>query len=476
MTVPELRRWAAPVVYLSNNWISLAGVVIVTTSTVFWLFLLPATLRGVENPYSGILLYLALPALFFSGLILIPLGIAWRRRRERTAGNLPTDFPPLDFRNLELRRLAAFVVLTTFVNVVIAGQLAYSAVNYMDSTGFCGQACHSVMNPEFTAHQAAPHSNVDCVKCHIGPGAGSFVRAKMAGVRQLFALASNTYSRPIPTPVHNLRAARETCGECHASTADFGDRLRVVAKFGAEENNPATKTVLLLHVGGGKRAQGIHGAHLGAGVRIRYAHSDDQRQNIPWVEHRDAAGKVTAFTASDVKAAMPGNLPIREMDCLDCHNRPSHTYEMPEAAVDRALASGAIAASLPFAKQQSMELVKRAYASSAEAAKRIPADFEAYYQQKYPAILASRRPDIVSSAAALAAIYGRNVFPEMKIAWGTYPNHLGHTDSPGCFRCHDDGHVAPGGAKITQDCTTCHNVLAMEEAAPKILSDIGLDK
>ena len=360
------------------------------------------------------------------------------------------------------------MVLTTFVNVVIAGQLSYSAVSYMDSTGFCGQACHSVMNPEFSAYQVASHSHVECVKCHIGPGAGSFVRAKMTGIRQLYSLATNTYSRPIPTPVENLRPARETCGECHASTVASGDRLRVITKFGAGEANAPTKTVLLLHVGGGNNAQGIHGAHLGPGVRIRYAYSDRQRQTIPWVEHRDAAGHTTAYTASDAKPGMPGNLPIREMDCLDCHNRPSHTYEMPDAAVDRAMAGGAISASLPFAKQQSMELLKRAYASSAEGAARIPADFEAYYQQKYPAIHENRRPEIASSAAALAAIYSRNVFPDMKITWGRYPNHLGHTDFPGCFRCHDDGHLAAGGAKITQDCNACHNVLAMEEAAPKI--------
>ena len=476
MTASELRRRAAPIVYLANNWLSLAGVVIVTSATVFWLFMLPASLRGVENPYSGILLYLALPALFFAGLILIPLGIAWRKRRERNAGNLPASFPPLDFRNLELRRLGTFVVLTTFVNIVIAGQLTYSAVSYMDSTGFCGQACHSVMNPEFSAYQVAPHSHVECVKCHIGPGAGSFVRAKMTGIRQLYSLATNTYPRPIPTPVDNLRPARETCGDCHAATADFGDRLRVIAKFGAGETNPPVKTVMLLHVGSGRSAQGIHGAHLGPGVRVRYAYSDRQRQNIPWVEHRDGSGRVTVYAASDAKTPLPGNLPVREMDCLDCHNRPSHTYEMPEAAVDRALATGAISASLPFAKQQSIELLNRPYTSGADAASRIPADFEAYYRQKQPASYESRRPEIVHAAAALLAIYSRNVFPEMKITWGTYPNHLGHTDSPGCFRCHDDGHAAAAGAKITQDCNACHNVLAMEEAAPKILTDIGLDK
>jgi len=160
------------------------------------------------------------------------------RRPKPTAGNLPESFPPLDFNNLELRRLAAFVIGTTFVNIVIAGQLSYSAVSYMDSTGFCGRACHSVMNPEFSAYKVAPHSQVECVKCHIGPGAGSFVRSKMNGVRQLFLLASNTYSRPIPSPVDTMRPARETCGDCHASTVDVGERLRVITKYGLGESQP----------------------------------------------------------------------------------------------------------------------------------------------------------------------------------------------------------------------------------------------
>ena len=472
------RGWLAPVVYLSNNWISLLGVVIVTSATVFWLVMLPSTLRGeVANPYSGILMYLALPGIFFSGLILIPLGILWEKRRERVSGKMPANFPPLDFQNRELRRLVAFIGVTTFANVIIAGQLSYSAVNYMDSVTFCGQTCHTVMQPEFTAYQNSPHSRVECVQCHIGPGAGWFVRSKLSGVRQVFAVTFHTYSRPIAAPVHDLRPARETCEACHWPQQYGGDRLKVISKFADDEHNTATKTVLMMHIGGGNGRVGIHGVHMGPGIRIRYAHSDEKRQVIPWVEYKDASGKATAYTSTDAKGAMPGNLDVRDMDCIDCHNRPTHAYQLPEPAVDLKLADGSIAPGLPFAKKTAVALLKAAYASRAEAEAKIPAAFEAFYREKYPDVYAAKGEDIEHSARGVLAVYERNVFPDMNVTWGTYPNNIGHTDFPGCFRCHDDSHVAAaGGAKITQDCGACHNMLAMEEAAPKVLTELGLEK
>src|SRR6185295_494141 len=251
--------WLSPVVYLSNNWISLLGVIVVTSATILWLFWLPTTWRGqADNPYLGIVIYLLLPGVFFSGLILIPLGIVWQRRRKRASGELPESFPPLSFRNPEVRRLTTFVGVTTFANIVIASQLTYSAVNYMESVSFCGQTCHTVMKPEFTAYQNSPHSRVECTKCHIGPGAGWFVRSKLSGARQLLAVAFKTYDRPIPTPVRNLRPARETCEGCHWPQVFGGNRLKVISKFADDEKNTATKTVLFLHIGGGGGTEGIH--------------------------------------------------------------------------------------------------------------------------------------------------------------------------------------------------------------------------
>src|SRR5271157_5276913 len=295
------RGWLSPLIHLSNNWISLAGVVIVTSATVFWLFLLPVTLRGTtESPYIGILAFLMLPAPFFAGLIMVPLGMWLQRKREGRGGLYPPGFPPLTWDNHDLRRLVYFVGATTVLNIAIASQLSYGAVSYMDTTTFCGLTCHTVMQPEYTAYQNSPHSNVECVKCHIGPGAGWFVKSKLSGVGQVFAVTFDTYPRPIPTPVTNLRPARETCEACHWPQKYGEDRVRVISKFADDEANTETKTVLLLKIGGGNDGIGIHGTHVGPGILIRYAHADEGRQNIPWIEYSGPGGK-TVYATPDAK-------------------------------------------------------------------------------------------------------------------------------------------------------------------------------
>jgi len=463
----------SPLVHLCNNWISLIGVVVVTTATVFWLFVLPTTLRGgVHNPYIGILAFLLLPVLFLLGLILIPVGIYWRNRKERRSGMYPASFPALNLKNVEFRRLLTFVGVTTFANIVIASQLAYGAVSYMETQSFCGQTCHTVMQPEFTAYQSSPHSRVECVECHIGPGEPWFVRSKLSGIRQVFAVMFHTYETPIPAPVRNLRPARETCEACHWPQNNGEDRLRIIDKFGDDETNSLTKTVLLIKIGGGNKGIGIHGTHLGPGVHIRYGHSDRQRQTIPWIEHSGPAGK-TVYRAEGAPADGKG-LSIREMDCIDCHNRPAHSYRLPERAVDEAMFAGDLSASLPFAHKTSVEILKKGYASREAAAAQIPAAFEAFYRETYPDVYQARQAEVAGTARNLLAIYNRNVFPAMKVNWGTYPNNIGHTDFPGCFRCHDDSHASADGRKVTQDCGACHNLLAVEEAAPKVLTDLGV--
>jgi hypothetical protein len=473
---PERRGpgWLSPIVHLSNNWISLVGVALVTTCTIFWLFLLPITLRGeTENPYIGILAFLTIPGPFFLGLFLIPLGIWLKRRREGRTGIPPIDSHGMRWSNPEVRRLTYFVGAVTVVNIVIASQLSYGAVNYMDSVTFCGQTCHTVMQPEYTAYQNSPHSRVECVKCHIGPGAGWFVRSKLSGVGQVFAVTFNTYPRPIPTPVRNLRPARETCEACHWPQKYGEDRVRVITKYADDQANTAAKTVLLMKIGGGNRGIGIHGTHLGPGIRIRYGHSDEGRQDIPWVEYNTPDGKSVEYAAPGAKPGGAG-LTIREMDCMDCHNRPSHTFEMPERAVDRSMAAGLISPSLPFAKKKAVEILKATNVSRDEATRRIPETFAAYYRQSYPDVWAQRQPEILSSGRQVLAIYERNIFPEMNVTWGKYPNNIGHTDFPGCWRCHDSNHTAKNGATITQDCNACHNMLATDEPNPKVLTELGI--
>jgi nitrate/TMAO reductase-like tetraheme cytochrome c subunit len=472
----SFRHWLEPIVYLSNNPLSLTGVVVVTTSAMLWLALLPTLVRGeVHNPYVGILTFLVLPGAFVGGLLLIPLGVLWARRRQVHTGVLPAVMPPLDFQNVKLRRLLGFILATTLANLIIAGQLSYSALHYMDTVTFCGRTCHTVMEPEFAAYQNSPHSRVGCVQCHIGPGASWFVKSKLSGLHQVAAVLLNTYERPIPTPVQNLRPARETCEACHWPQKYGEDRLRIIHKYAADEANTMTKTVLLVRIGGGRLGgPGIHGAHLGEGVVIRYAHSDEKRQTIPWVEST-RNGKSVVYTAPGAPADAERRFAVRVMDCVDCHNRPSHTYELPERAVDRLMTAGDISPALPFAKQRALEVLKASYASNEEAAQKIPVEFARFYSDQKPEIYRQRRAEIDRAGQAALDTYRRNVFPAMRVTWGMYANNVGHTDFPGCFRCHDDQHAA-GEKKISQDCNTCHQLLAMEEPAPKILTELGLEK
>jgi len=135
---------------------------------------------------------------------------------------------------------------------------------------------------------------------------------------------------------------------------------------------------------------------------------------------------------------------------------------------------GQIAPDLPFIKKQSVELLKASYPASVQVDTAIPAALDRFYRESHPAVFASRRADVARAGVALAAIHGRNVFPAMKVTWGTYPNNLGHNDFPGCFRCHGGALKSADESTISQDCNTCHQLLAMEEPAPKVLADLGL--
>jgi nitrate/TMAO reductase-like tetraheme cytochrome c subunit len=463
-----------PVWYLLTlHWVSLAGSAIVTTAVLSFLFVLPIQVRGhVANPYIGIIVFLILPVIFFAGLLLIPIGIYLGKR------HLQKDLVPHEFdRKATLRRLAWFFGVTTLLNVIIGTQLTYRAVEHMETPQFCGQACHS-MGPEFAAYQKSPHARVACVECHVVPGAAGWIASKRAGTRQLIETMLGNYRRPIPGALESNRLvpANETCENCHWPEKFVSARLRVVTDYAEDEKNTRTQTVLMMMVGGSKFA-GIHGMHFGPGVEIRFAAADAQRQNIPWVEYRNKnTGATHSFVSDGAKPDSYKDLPIYEMQCVDCHNRPTHTFESPERGMNSALALGQLPVTLPFIKKKGVEVLKVNYGSQKEAAEKLPATFVEFYRQNYPDLYSKRSQDIQSAGQSILAIYNRNVFPELNVKWGTYPNNLGHTDFPGCFRCHDGSHSEAGGTTITQDCSACHELVAMGEASPEILKTLGVEE
>jgi hypothetical protein len=460
-------------IVLTSHWLSLAGAALVITAVLSFLFVLPVQLRGhVENPYIGIVVFLVLPAIFFSGLLLIPIGVYLGKRRiHEGIGEAQVD------RKVALQRLAWFFGVTTLLNLLIGTQFTYRAVKHMETAQFCGQSCHS-MNPEFAAYLNSPHSKVDCVECHVAPGAGGWIASKTAGIRQLFETLRNNYPRPVPGALESNRLvpASETCEECHWPQKFGSVRLRVITKYAEDEANTRTQTVLMMMVGGSKFA-GIHGRHFGPGIHIRFAATDAKRQTIPWVEYRDTkAGITRAFSSQDSPPDAVASLPKYEMQCVDCHNRPTHTFESASAGMDTALVLGEIPTTLPYIKKKGVELLQAKYHSNREVMEKLPQALSTFYQQNYYEIYAQRAQDIQQAAQAVVAIYNRNVFPDLNVTWGTYPNNLGHTEFPGCFRCHDGSHSTSDGQTITQDCNSCHEPLAMDETTPEILKTLGIEE
>jgi hypothetical protein len=443
--------------FLTSHWLSVLGSALVTIAGCSWLFILALHAGGdTANPYLGILIFFAIPAVFFAGLVLIPIG-SWLARRRIRAG-----FAVAQSRPAALRRLAFFFGAMTVVNIIIASQVTYRAVARMETDQFCGQSCH-VMKPQFTANRRSAHRSVACIECHIVPGAAGFVQAKMNGTRQLIEVTLNNYPRPIPPGLQSshLVSSAETCEKCHSRALDAGTPLRVISKFRDDEANTPIRTVLVMNAGE------IHRAHLGPGVEIRYR-ADAKRQTIPSVEYSNTRTHETRTYTST--GANNSNTAEYLMQCADCHNRQGHAFAQPEEAVDNAMAQGRIPLGLPFAHKTAVEILKYDPASGIEAA------FTAFYREKYPDIAAKRTADIASAGKTLLTLQQRNVFPDLGVKWGAYPNNLGHADNAGCFRCHDESHATPQKKTISQDCGLCHNPLAVEETSPAVLKTLGLDQ
>lgn len=452
--------------------VGLVAVVIVTVSALAILAIVLLAVGGAEfSPYVGILSYMVLPAAFVAGLA----GVAISRRQVRQA--LLRGKPlrgALDLNNPRDRQRLVAVLALTGVNVLIMALAGYHGVHYMDSTAFCGQVCHQVMEPEYTAYQHSAHARVACTDCHIGPGASWFVKSKLSGTRQVFAVLFNSYGRPIPTPIENLRPARETCEQCHWPAKFHGDRLKVLSRYQEDETNTELKTVMVLKIGGGSPESGFaQGIHWHVTSKLDYRASKDRRR-IHWVRVEDPGGASREYWAAGTETMRDSilALPVRRMDCIDCHNRPTHTYQLPDDEMDRAMKHGDIPADLPYVKREGMRLLRQGWPSKPAAQAGFSDSLRAYYGRSTPQLAATRGAAIDSAAATLYAIYARNIFPAMRIDWGTYPNLIGHRDDSGCFRCHDEQHSTADGRTISQDCTTCHRLLASEEADPPIVQSL----
>lgn len=455
-----------------RNIVTRVGVILAVICAILIIVISVLELAGLAGDlHLKIIAYVILPGVFVLGLALIPIGLWLQRRRERKAGSgaVPAPLPVVNLNSAGARRDLILLALLGGGAVIILIGAGYRGVEVLESVEFCGQACHTIMQPEATAHARSPHANVACVTCHVGPGANWFVKSKINGLWEMVEVVTNKFPRPIPTPIGNLRPARVVCEQCHWPSAFVGDRLVTHTHYGEDAANTQTKTVLMLHVGGqaGNVNSGIHW-HVGIGNRIRYL-ADPSRDAIYTVELTNPDGKQKIFKND---AVPPVDAEWRTMDCVDCHNRPTHGFFDPAQEVDAALEEGRIDTSLPFIKREAMRVLKQAYPSAEQARTAISREIKDFFRTSYSDVATGHASAVSQAGKVLSDIWSENVFPQMKVAWNTYPNHIGHQQSPGCWRCHDDSHVAAGGEKISQACDVCHNLVAQDEAAPKVLKDL----
>lgn len=454
---------------LLRNGMSLTGAIIAGFTLANMLSMLLAVVLGMRpNPYFGIFAYLLFPAIALFGLILMPIGML-RERRRRRGSLLPTALAAsLDLTQKSVRRAMLGMVGFSLFFVTITAGASYHAYQFTESSSFCGLTCHEPMKPEFTAYQHSPHAQVECASCHVGSGATWFLRSKLSGTHQLWAVMRAEYPRPIQLPIKNLRPVRAACEQCHWPEKYYSSQFKTFTHFGSDEKNTPRQVQMLIKTGGGGaefgKPTGIHW-HMNIANRVEFVATDKLEQTIPWVKVKNGDGRTIEFfdKTSSLAPAQIAAMPKATMDCVTCHARPAHKFRPPVQAVDNALEAGKLDISLPFLKKQSVKVLTRTYASLEAAEEGIANEIDKYYRTKYPQIYKDKLPQIKATVATLQGIYQSNIFPFMHVDWKTYPDNIGHMYNPGCFRCHDGNHVSADGQVISNDCESCHTILGPPE-------------
>jgi hypothetical protein len=444
---------------LAGNWVAIFGLALALCSF-FAAFCLIAIdfFHGFSHPYVGILTYLIVPSFIWGGLIIAGGGVWLERRRRKKPAAAKVRVEPSAVRHT-FNLIAGLAGVFLFLMFSALG--SYRAFQVTESVRFCGALCHTVMKPEYVAYRSSPHARVRCTECHIGPGASWFVRSKISGLYQVYAVVTDIYPRPIPTPVQTLRPAQETCEECHWPEKFYGSVELHRQFFLPDKENTPWSIRMLLHVGGGNTTQGPVGGihwHMIVSNRIEYMPTDETRQTISWVRlTNQQTGAVTVFESQDNPLTPEQKTqPVRVLDCIDCHNRPTHIFYSPYRALDVSLWLNRIDLSIPFIKVKAAEaLVESSGAGSQDGgidliAQKLSKEYSDYKDQ----------PKIRQAVSETQRIFRDNFFPEMKTDWKVRPDNIGHYIWRGCFRCHDGSHADKTGRTIANECNTCHTIIA----------------
>ena len=449
------------------NYISYLGSIIALIAWITLIFfVVQIYFFKIDNVYFDLYTFIVTPAFIILGHVLIPIGM-YRTRKKLKKGIQVSDEKLLVLNLSDPKTRNAILIFSVvsmfFIITTIIG--SYKAFHYSESVEFCGKLCHKVMEPEYVAYQNSPHARVKCAECHVGEGADFYVKSKMSGMRQIFKYTLNTYPRPILTPIENLRPARETCEKCHWPQKFYTNALRKEKYFLADSANTELDLTLNMKIGASHQSlgltEGIHW-HINPDVKIEFK-TNKKHDNIYWVKKTNKkTGEETIFTnnETDAKPADIAKMESRVMDCMDCHNRPSHEFRSPSKYVNNILASQPNLARVPWFKAAAMESLKIMYSTKDSCNNAIKSKIIKYYQDQYPAVLKQFNKEIMAGIEAVKTEFAKNAFPEMKVSYSMYPRHIGHLESNGCFRCHNDKFKSTTGKKITKDCNLCHTILS----------------
>ncbi len=451
------------------NPVTLTGAAIASLSfgLILFLFILDF-FSAEENTYMGILTYIIIPSILIFGLLLIAYGIYRERKREKAGKIREKKLPVLDLNDPKKRAMFVTFSLGTIILMLFSAFGSFKAYEYTETDEFCGTVCHKVMEPEYTAYLDSPHSRVGCVGCHIGSGTSWYVKSKFSGAYQVYSVLFNKYSRPIPTPVKELRPAEGTCEQCHNPSHFYNEKKVDHTYYLSDENNTESNLSMLIKIGGGRSElgsiEGIHW-HVNPDNTISYIYTDERRLEIPWVKVTSKDGKETIFRDKTVKFDEKNfdSENLRTMDCIDCHNRPSHIYHQPDKMVNLFLSQRKMDKTLPFIKSISVQSLEKRYTTKESALDSIDYIIKNFYSANYPEIYKTRKSEITANIEQVKKIYSRNYFPYMNADWKHFPDNISHVYTPGCFRCHDGNHISDDGKVISNDCNSCHTIISQTD-------------
>jgi hypothetical protein len=451
----------------SKNWLTIIGSIIAGMNLILILLLFViSTIFNKANTNLGLFIYIILPGFMILGLILIPAGmIRERKKAGKKDVRESKKLPRIDLNDPSHRNAFIIFTITTIVVLVLSTMGSFEAYHMTESVEFCGTLCHQVMEPEHTAYQNSPHANVSCVECHVGTGASWYVKSKISGLHQVYAVLTNSYPRPIATPLHDLRPARETCERCHWPQKFYARTLWTKKYFLADSLNTEWDIMLQMKTGpeysGLGLREGIHW-HINPAVNIEYISENDKRENITYVKYTNkTSGEVTIYRNSDnpVSDSLIAASEARTMDCIDCHNRPSHNYNSPTVYFDKAMLTGSVSKDIPFFKKVVMGVLRETFNTSDTAMLKIEEGITGFYKSDYADYYGKNKSLIDTAIASVQLGYSQNTFPKMKVAYDLYPEHIGHLETNGCFRCHNGSFKAENGRTITKDCNLCHTIV-----------------